>query len=547
MQQLIVPEKQSVLACLSNRKYYIDFYQREYVWSKDTVEILLNDIMYAFNLSYEEHKNENPTSKLVSSSFNWYYLNVFITNEINGKTFIVDGQQRLTTLSLIAIYLHRKTKNKNIKDNLQQCIHSTDLDCGEIFNIDNDKRKRVMYSLLNQQDFKEDYSCITEKTIIERYENIKDYFEKEIKKQVEKELKKRENNNEDEEKKIKEETEAKFVDFFSLYFLTNLVLVELSIKKDDTPMVFEVINDRGETLKPFEILKGKLLGALPKSETEKYDDIWQNAMGLLSNMEDKFFTDFIKSKFIFKRNSELEKSINNEYHRYLFSNNDIAKKLGFQKQNLKQIQNIKYFLENDLIYYAKLYAKIRKNSIEFLNYNNEINKLDGVYQNILSACEINDKFEDQKIEILAKEIDRLYVLLQLNQIYDSNNFQEISYSLNEKLKDKNMDNYRNIFDEIIKERIKESKNKEIVTTVLDYETFSKNSYANLNTRVLRYLLARVEKYICENIRKEPQNSVYEISTMSGEKTGYHIEHIFSRNETNKAYFENEEEFEEKEI
>ena len=122
---------------------------------------------------------------------------------------------------------------------------------------------------------------------------------------------------------------------------------------------------------------------------------------------------------------------------------------------------------------------------------------------------------------------------------------EISYFLNEKLQKEIPENYRNIFNEIIKEQIKKKKSKENIASVLAYETFSKNSYANLNTRVLRYLLARVEEYICENIGKKPQNSVYEISTMSGEKTGYHIEHILSRNETNKSYFDSEEEFEEK--
>lgn len=514
MAQLIHPERQSVSDCLKDKKYYIDFYQREYVWSKETVEILLNDIMYSFNLSYEENKNKNLSGETINK-FNWYYLNVFITNEIGEKIFIVDGQQRLSTLTLIAVYLYHNTSNDDFKENLQKCFFSRDIFSGKNFNIDHEKRQKAMNAILNKEDIKE-YSNKTEETIVERYKDIEKYFEKQ---------------NFDDNK----------INFFTAYFLKRLILVELQINKDDTPMVFEVINDRGEALKPFEILKGKLIGALPKSETEKYDDIWQNAMGLLPNMEDKFFTDFIKSKCVFKRNSEQEKLINNEYHRYLFSNKDIADKLG----DLKLIQNIKYFLENSLKYYSKLYSKIRKNDNIFLKYNNEINQLDGLYQNMLSACEINDKFEDQKIEILAKEIDRLYVLLQLNQIYDSNDFQEISYSLNEKLKGENIDNYRNIFDDIIKERIKESKNKEAVATVLDYETFSKNSYANLKSRVLKYLLARVEEYVCQKINKTPQNSVYDISTKNRGIDSYHIEHIFSRNETNKSYFDSEEEFEEK--
>ena len=42
-----------------------------------------------------------------------------------------------------------------------------------------------------------------------------------------------------------------------------------------------------------------------------------------------------------------------------------------------------------------------------------------------------------------------------------------------------------------------------------------------------------------------QNDVDYIATRTGDKTGYHIEHILSRNDTNKSYFKDEEEFETK--
>ena len=35
------------------------------------------------------------------STYDWYYLNSYMVNSIGGKTFIVDGQQRLTTLTLL--------------------------------------------------------------------------------------------------------------------------------------------------------------------------------------------------------------------------------------------------------------------------------------------------------------------------------------------------------------------------------------------------------------------------------------------------------------
>lgn len=519
MSKTIEPEKQSVKVCLSRKSYYIDFYQREYVWSKEIAQTLLNDIFYIFELSYNEHKN-SEISKNIMEKYSWYYLNVYITNRVEGKSYIVDGQQRLSTLTLIATKLYHKLQdNDNFKSLLKDCIFSND-GFEDTFNLDNEKRHRVMDCIFNDKGYPIEFKNKTEETLVERYKDISKYLDD----------------------KFKNEIDSNKLRLFVLYFLERLVLVELDISQNDTPMVFEVINDRGEALKPFEILKGKLIGALPKDDVETFCAKWDIALSPLTKSEDDFFSDLIKSKFVFKRNSAMEKSINNEYHRYIFDSNEIAQNLGFHKKNENHIKNIKKFISDDICYYAKLYAKIIQNNNEFLQYTN-INELSGQYQNILSACVINDKQENEKIEIIAKEYDRLWVLLNLNGIYDSNEFQEISYKLNELLKNADIGNYKDIFDNVIKEAIQEAKGVIGVDSLLDYPSFLNRNYTNLKTRSLRYLFARVEKYICDNINKAPQSSIFDISTKTGDKTGYHIEHILSRNETNKSYFENEEEFE----
>ena len=68
MQQTIDPRNQTVESCLKNKSYYIDFYQREYVWSKDTVETLLRDIFYAFELSYEQYKDAELSQEVLEIS-----------------------------------------------------------------------------------------------------------------------------------------------------------------------------------------------------------------------------------------------------------------------------------------------------------------------------------------------------------------------------------------------------------------------------------------------------------------------------------------------
>ena len=74
-------------------------------------------------------------------------------------------------------------------------------------------------------------------------------------------------------------TDEHRLEAFILYFLTRVQLVNIQIQDTkDVPMVFEVINDRGERLKPYEVLKGKLLGQIDKSEIDGYYDIWQKCI-----------------------------------------------------------------------------------------------------------------------------------------------------------------------------------------------------------------------------------------------------------------------------
>lgn len=403
---------------------------------------------------------------------------------------------------------------------MKDCILGKDKFVGNIFWIDNDKRKDVMQHILTtpDADYPAKFKNTTEESIWNRYKDIEKYM--------------------DEKKLAKDKLQV-----FIMYFLERLVLVELKIDKDDTPMVFEVINDRGVALKPYEILKGKMIGALDKDDTETYSGLWENSLNLIRGYEDEFFNDYLKGKFIFKKNAELEKAVNNEYHRFMFADNDIANSLCFRKKDENHIKNIKSFIATELVYYTELYSKIIENNFIFLNYNYNINDLAGQYQNILAACSVKDKHEQSKIEVISKEIDRLYMLLRLNGIYSSNDFTEIQYNLNAKLPNKKPDEYREIFNSLLTQTIKEKRNVKEVHSVLDYDKFAMRGYEDIDTRPLRYFFARVEEYVCKNTGRDMENPVNYISLKTGHKTGYHVEHILARNDENKKYFKSEEEFE----
>ena len=102
------PDKQNINELFSTTNYHIDFYQREYKWKTDQVKQLIDDIFYHFEQSYGKHQDLDPTEANVTQSYSWYYLNTYITNKTEGQIFVVDGQQRLTTLTLMLIALYHQ-------------------------------------------------------------------------------------------------------------------------------------------------------------------------------------------------------------------------------------------------------------------------------------------------------------------------------------------------------------------------------------------------------------------------------------------------------
>ena len=121
------PYERTIGQVFNTIDYDIDFYQREYKWTDDNdeykpVKSLLDDIFYRFNLDYDNKKNLDPSVKTNIEGFEWYYLNSFIVNTIDGKKYIVDGQQRLTTLTLININLYHLADRYKLSENLKTAI-----------------------------------------------------------------------------------------------------------------------------------------------------------------------------------------------------------------------------------------------------------------------------------------------------------------------------------------------------------------------------------------------------------------------------------------
>ena len=136
----------------------------------------------------------------------------------------------------------------------------------------------------------------------------------------------------------------------------------------------------------------------------------------------------------------------------------------------------------------------------------------------------------------------MYMILRLNGLYNSNSFQDIAYQLNSVLRGLQLDQYRTAFNRLLEDWMKERLAVPKLGSLLEFGRFNQQRYATFETRPLRYLLARVEKYLCDGLGREMTTSVKDIACLRGVKKGFHVEHILSRNPESEAKFSSEDEF-----
>jgi len=517
----ISPDKQNIDRVFSNMAYYIDFYQRDYRWTDEPVLRLLDDIFFKFKEQYARSSDLDPALETITANYPWYYLNTYVTNVVDGRVYVVDGQQRLTTLSLILIKLRHLAKQHSSK--LLGWIDSKiagQSGFKQEFWMNHVGHKTAQQALFEGADTEsiDITSGITAQNMVANYETISTFLDKELK-------------------------DKHSFETFVFYLLHRLVLINLAVEQTDVSMVFEVINDRGVRLRPYEILKGKLLGQINKIELDKddYNGLWENRAAEINAFKedelDSFFRFYLKAKFASTRKEG--QSFDGDYHRAMFAA-DMDKRLGLLHSPAK----VKAFLKGDFTYFTNLYVKLRRayaeNQSAFRGvYYNALLDLDAPFHLVLSACVPDDSDEDEKIKTIGHEIDRFFSLLQLQNAYDSNEFADSLYDISEAIRGQAPATFRAAFNAQLTTMIAAHRSVKDPEP-LSYAAF-KQTGINLNTRFKRYFFARIDEFLAENMKLNPKHSLVDLVTKTGAKTGFHVEHILAWNDENQALFGGDEE------
>lgn len=162
---------------LGNARYDIDYYQREYRWGTKQVQELLEDLSEKFFDDFDpSHEPE------AVEGYGHYFLGSVVISRKDAKSYIVDGQQRLTTLTLLLIYLHNRLHDQGNNDDAAT-VSSLILSKKRgrrSFNLDVDDREPCMDALFKREPFDPEEHSDSVKNLLARYEDLEERFPEEF-------------------------------------------------------------------------------------------------------------------------------------------------------------------------------------------------------------------------------------------------------------------------------------------------------------------------------------------------------------------------------
>lgn len=516
----------SLNATLANNAvfYSVDYYQRSYAWGEKEVYELMNDLFVKFHESYSEGDNVRSVP-----SYKQYFLGSYVLSRKNDTDYIIDGQQRLTTLTLLFMaiaHLSKEYGNLDRSFKALNYVYSNDAGEDEIdFKISIPSREETMKLLLQEEEHipTKDDSC---DLLVKNYRSIFEYISLNLNK--------------------------KTLPVFFQWLTTRVLMVSITAYDDtEAYTIFESMNDRGKSLTNLDMLKGLLLSTVNEEKIKEASEIWKNIESEFDSTDefDKFMVNFFRAKWA-RNNSKLQSEKNPNIGKK--AKNDWAEIQQhyhrFAKENKTQIsinnQGETFILLKNIQFYANLNSRLKSYRSNFDENFRDIFKLDKLnlpYVDVLLFALIspNDKDEEIKIKIITKFMDIRVGIL--------------SWNMNNSLEDANMSYY---LIGLLK-RLRETKNytnynvlswffyKEIESkTVTHWTSFDSSPSPKFSRKLFVrrqtfYMLANFSDFLESNSDRNIFAEFYE------SKDKYEIEHMLASNfEHNKAWYQSEEELNE---
>jgi len=228
-------------------KYTVDFYQREYKWETKQITELIDDLSVKF---LDEYRPGHPREAV--ANYGRYFLGSIIISKKQNTNFIIDGQQRLTSLTLLLIYLRNRQESVGQESDVEELIFAKKFG-RRSFNLDVPERTPALEALFDGKPYDESGQPESVQTILARFTDIGDAFPDEI--------------------------DEAALPYFVDWLIENVNLVEITAYSDDDAYtIFETMNDRGLSLTPTDMLKGYLLANITDEQKKTLEPVMHLAL-----------------------------------------------------------------------------------------------------------------------------------------------------------------------------------------------------------------------------------------------------------------------------
>lgn len=503
----------SISKLLKEQKFFIDYFQREYRWQEKHIKQLVEDLTTTFVKSYKDGDKRSEVA-----NYQNYYLGpvVFSVNSETGKKSIIDGQQRITSITLLLIYLNHLQKQNQQQVAISELIFSEKY--GEkSFNMSDEQREPCLKALFEDGTYVlQETDDETVENVVERYEDIAECFPEEI--------------------------DAKALPYFIDWFIQNVVVVEITAYSDENAYtIFETMNDRGLNLTPTEMLKGFVLSKITdKKKRIEINDLWKEEIQKLHEYEEtadqSFFQAWFRGKYALtirpgKAGAEDQdfELIGSRFHNWFKENH----KNMFKLTDSDEIYS---FFKNQFPFYVKWYINCIKalrnydSSIPHLNYINYWGIAESLQMPLLLAS-INFGDEEsvikRKLDFVARFIETFTVRRSVN--YKKFGQTAIKYTMFNIIKQIRSNDIKKLGDNLT---------NEINTIEESWDGVWDFGLHGMNRKFVKHLLSRISSYTDMLVGKDtsyvtyhhPNGKQFEIEHLWADKFNEHKDEFDQEND-----------------
>ena len=474
-------------------QYIIPPYQREYSWKEEQWESLFNDI----------YENESG-----------YFLGtiICISSETN-KLDVIDGQQRLTTLSIFLLALYKELKKYTSHYLMDD--HEEEISKILTFKTYFKSNKEVRLCLSMQNNNNKDYKYLIENILENNTDSPKNYGNRRISKafnyfldKISLEL-----------SYINDNEERARVLFKLLDKINSTLIVKIDTKDASSAFIlFESINNRGMVLTPIDLIKNNLISKLSSNESpEKVNEKWQNIINNINDYESQ--VRFLRHYYnVFSNLSS---------YKFKVKINDVTKAA---KSNLIRIyseiiKNNGSDLIQDLIYKSSIYNNfINPRNIDergiYAKYKDNLdnlNRIGAVPANALLLY-LFEYHKDKDLSDILKFLEKWFIIRHITNIPSTNKLDGIFIETI-----KLLDNHGTL-DDVMKSLLDALPEKETIKDKL----INSNIY-DFSSNLTKCLLVNIERNL---LTKESVKDYWALNTENGSqqpKPVWTVEHIYPRN------------------